>query len=164
MPIVYRRHGDGGSQENFLFRGIKACFKTSDSIMGQRPSSDQQQETDRMSPGSLPRLQREPWSTDGTWLLQGARERALTLLSPARCWSCCSVPSRSRLASPDGASLDTPVWVTHTQHSHSLRQLLRLSFQMDVCGWAAHGSSFRSEELWDISCRGQLLPNPLPSL
>lgn len=35
---------------------------------------------------------------------------------------------------------------------------------MDISSWAAHGSSFRSEELWDVSCQGQLLPNPLPSL
>lgn len=71
MPIVYRHHGDGGNQENFLFPGIKACFKTSDSITDPRLSSERQQETDRMSPGSLPWLQREHRSTDGTCPLQG---------------------------------------------------------------------------------------------
>lgn len=106
-----------------------------------------------MSPGFLPRLQWEHWGTGGTCCLLGMWEHALTPLGPALCRSCCSVPGRSRLAGPDGASLDTPARVTHTQRSHSLRQLLQLSFQMDVSGWAAHGSSFTSEKLWDISCQ-----------
>lgn len=74
------------------------------------------------------------------------------------------MPGKSRLAALGRASPDIPARITHTQRSHSLRQLLRPSFQTDVSSRAAHGSSFRSEELWDVSCQGQLLPNPLPSL
>lgn len=74
------------------------------------------------------------------------------------------MPGKSRLAALGRASPDIPARITHTQRSHSLRQLLRPSFQTDVSSRAAHGSSFRSEELWDVSCQEQLLPNPLPSL
>ena len=136
MPFVYRLHGNGDNQENCLFQGIKACFKTSDSVRDQRPSSGWQQ-TDRLSPGSLPQLEHG-------WDLSPPGTRA-TCPDPTQLQSCCWVPGRSR------ASPDTPVRVTHTQRSHSLRLLLQPSFQADVSVWAAHGSCSRPDELRDSS-------------
>lgn len=71
MPVVYRLRGDGGSQQSFLCWGIKACAKASASILDQKPSSGQQREMDRTSPGSLPWVQRVRWSTDRTGPFRG---------------------------------------------------------------------------------------------
>lgn len=89
MPVVYRGHGDEGSQENCLFQGIKPCFKTFGSIVDQRLSSEWQQNMNQMSAGSLPQLQWECWSMDRMCIHQGIWEHALSPPSPSKRQSCC---------------------------------------------------------------------------
>lgn len=90
LPVVYRCHGDGGSQENYLFQGIKACFKVFGSIMDLRLSPEWQQNLNQMSAGSLSQLQWECWSMDRICTYQGRWEHTLSPPCPSQCWSCCS--------------------------------------------------------------------------
>lgn len=92
MPGAYRCRGGGGSQENRLIHGIKARFKTFGSIMGQRLSSEWEQNMNQKSAGSLPQPQWGCWSMDGLCTHQGIWERALSPPSPSQRWSCCSGP------------------------------------------------------------------------
>lgn len=100
-----------------------------------------------MSPGPCPGCS---WSVGARTGPAPPGECAPTPLSPAPGWGCCLVPSRSRSAWMDGASLGTSLKVTHAERSHSLSEVPEGHFWL---GWLQLLLQLRG-------ALGQLLPNP----